>query len=224
LLSSDGIVTLAAIITYVPVNEFDRTWKLASFSSRTASLNDRPGFEFAPARDRRCRVWSTGGRYHAHPEWTHNIPHPVEAARGMEAAGDAYSPGWFELTLPKGAEVIIVVCADEEDPAPHGLRRPRPALSVGRGEGARDSGGGEGDLRRSKASQQVHEEEGTFPEPAHPDLFAAALARAASTFVVRRDDVRTVIAGYPWFLDWGRDSLIAARGLLAADGGKEVGR
>jgi len=33
---------------------------------------------------------------------------------------------------------------------------------------------------------------------------------------VRRDNFKTVIAGYPWFLDWGRDSLICARGLLAA--------
>ena len=33
---------------------------------------------------------------------------------------------------------------------------------------------------------------------------------------MRRDNFKTVIAGYPWFLDWGRDSLICARGLLAA--------
>ena len=42
------------------------------------------------------------------------------------------------------------------------------------------------------------------------------LQRAAKQFVVRRDEGKTVIAGYPWFLDWGRDSLICARGLLAA--------
>ncbi|MBN8249774.1 MAG: hypothetical protein J0L84_20325, partial [Verrucomicrobia bacterium] len=48
------------------------------------------------------------------------------------------------------------------------------------------------------------------------DGFARQLALASNAFVVRRDETRTVIAGYPWFLDWGRDSLIAARGLLAA--------
>ena len=48
-----------------------------------------------------------------------------------------------------------------------------------------------------------------------PD-FASQLEFAAKQFVVRRDDFKTVIAGYPWFLDWGRDSLICARGLLAA--------
>jgi glycogen debranching enzyme len=40
--------------------------------------------------------------------------------------------------------------------------------------------------------------------------------------VVRRNEGKTVIAGYPWFLDWGRDSLICARGLLAAGMTDEV--
>jgi predicted glycogen debranching enzyme len=46
--------------------------------------------------------------------------------------------------------------------------------------------------------------------------FETQLEHAAKQFVVRRDGGKTVIAGYPWFLDWGRDSLICARGLLAA--------
>lgn len=43
-----------------------------------------------------------------------------------------------------------------------------------------------------------------------------ALIRALNIYVVRRDDLQTVIAGYPWFLDWGRDTLIVLRGLIAA--------
>jgi len=39
---------------------------------------------------------------------------------------------------------------------------------------------------------------------------------AIADFVVKRDDTRTVIAGYPWFLDWGRDTLICLRGMIAA--------
>ena len=46
--------------------------------------------------------------------------------------------------------------------------------------------------------------------------FLSQLVVATKQFVVRRDAGKTVIAGYPWFLDWGRDSLICARGLLAA--------
>jgi predicted glycogen debranching enzyme len=48
------------------------------------------------------------------------------------------------------------------------------------------------------------------------------LRRAIDSFVVRRADSVTVIAGYPWFLDWGRDSLIAARGLITAERFTEV--
>lgn len=44
-----------------------------------------------------------------------------------------------------------------------------------------------------------------------PDI----LREAARQFLVRRDGGRSLLAGYPWFLDWGRDTLIAARGLLA---------
>jgi len=51
---------------------------------------------------------------------------------------------------------------------------------------------------------------------AAPPSFAEQLQRAIRAFVVRRDAGKTVIAGYPWFLDWGRDTLICARGLLAA--------
>jgi predicted glycogen debranching enzyme len=41
------------------------------------------------------------------------------------------------------------------------------------------------------------------------------LSRALSQFVVDRGALKTVIAGYPWFLDWGRDALIVVRGLIA---------
>jgi starch synthase (maltosyl-transferring) len=43
-----------------------------------------------------------------------------------------------------------------------------------------------------------------------------ALSAALDQYIVRRGDFQTVIAGFPWFLDWGRDTLIAARGMAAA--------
>jgi predicted glycogen debranching enzyme len=54
------------------------------------------------------------------------------------------------------------------------------------------------------------------------DPFASALLRASSAFVVRRGSGKTIIAGYPWFLDWGRDTFICARGILAAGHVEEV--
>jgi predicted glycogen debranching enzyme len=135
------------------------------------------GFEFTPAPDRQLRVFADAGEYHPQPEWCENIPHPVEQTRGQTASGDAYSPGWFEIPLAKGAEVTLVLTAEKEE--------------IKSGKRKAESG-------NSKNN------------------FAAQLEIAAKQFVVRRDEGKTVIAGYPWFLDWGRDSLICARGLLAA--------
>ncbi|MFZ7124864.1 MAG: amylo-alpha-1,6-glucosidase [Desulfobacterales bacterium] len=52
----------------------------------------------------------------------------------------------------------------------------------------------------------------TLPAP-NPET---ALLSAMDAYVVRRGEFSTVIAGYPWFLDWGRDTLIFVRGLIAA--------
>ncbi|MBR0458226.1 MAG: glycogen debranching enzyme N-terminal domain-containing protein [Victivallales bacterium] len=46
--------------------------------------------------------------------------------------------------------------------------------------------------------------------------FGEALLQSIRPFVVRRNEHHSVMAGYPWFLDWGRDTLICLRGLVAA--------
>ena len=149
------------------------------FSSNTRPLDGRAGFAFTPAADRQLRVFANHGEYHPEPEWCENIPHPVEQSRGQTGSGDAYSPGWFELPLPKGTSVRLVATAELD-----------------------------------AAALVVPDE----PNPSRPEhhTFEEQLNRAARAFVVRRDEGKTVIAGSPWFLEWGRDSLICARGLLAA--------
>ncbi len=57
---------------------------------------------------------------------------------------------------------------------------------------------------------------------ANADIPLIVAAREAiDAFIVKRDESLTVIAGYPWFLDWGRDTLICLRGILAAGMQKE---
>jgi glycogen debranching enzyme len=148
------------------------------------------GFAFTPASDRQLRVFADAGEYHPQPEWCENIPHPVEQSRGQVGSGDAYSPGWFELPLPKGASVTLVATAENETSIAQQPERQPPTR-----------------LETQTTKTAV-------PEAGAP--FAVQLLHAAKQFVVRRDQGKTVIAGYPWFLDWGRDSLICARGLLAA--------
>ncbi|HEY7480484.1 MAG TPA: amylo-alpha-1,6-glucosidase [Gemmatimonadales bacterium] len=48
--------------------------------------------------------------------------------------------------------------------------------------------------------------------------FASPLARAGDAYLVRRGSGLTIVAGYPWFTDWGRDTFIAIRGLCLATG------
>jgi starch synthase (maltosyl-transferring) len=139
------------------------------------------GFKFAPA-DYQLQVFSNAGEYHPQPEWCENIPHPVEQTRGQIGSGDAFSPGWFEIPLKKGARATLAATAETADATPNETK-----ISS----------------RKSPATETK-------------DSFESKLLQAAKQFVVHRDEGKTVIAGYPWFLDWGRDSLIAARGLLAA--------
>jgi glycogen debranching enzyme/glycosidase len=64
-----------------------------------------------------------------------------------------------------------------------------------------------------------------FPPPDSPVhlAFPERLHQALQAFIAHREDGLTVIAGYPWFLDWGRDTLIACRGLLAVGQAGETG-
>jgi predicted glycogen debranching enzyme len=48
--------------------------------------------------------------------------------------------------------------------------------------------------------------------------FGSRLERAGDAYVVRRGAGRTIVAGYPWFTDWGRDTFISLRGLCIATG------
>ena len=168
------------------------------FTSHTHTLTDRPGFSFTPAPDRRLRVFSDRGVYHPGEEWSFGVGHPVEVTRGQAGSGDAFSPGWFELPVAKGDAVTLVVTADSTDPLPDELL-------------------GFADQRRAALARAVE----TASIEAN-DRFGRQLVQSVRAFVVKRGTGRTVIAGYPWFLDWGRDSLICARGLIAAGMTEEV--
>ncbi len=73
--------------------------------------------------------------------------------------------------------------------------------------------------RISLAPTQLSENRG-LPSSDAPLL--DILERAMRQFIVRRGAHKTVIAGYPWFLDWGRDTFICARGLITAGRSEEV--
>jgi len=168
------------------------------FNASNQPLADQAGFAFTPSPDRQLRVFSNIGAYHPQPEWCYAIPHPVEQNRGQVPSGDAFSPGWFELPLDKAQTAMVVISAEN----------PAPTLAL---------------ITQGAIHHQVEKTRVLADAKlAEKDSFGQRLAIAARAFVARRGAGRTVIAGYPWFLDWGRDTFIAARGLLAAGMVSEV--
>jgi len=168
------------------------------FHTHSHPMSGRIGFEFTPGQDRQLRVFSDGGSYHHEPEWCMGVEHPVDASRGQAGQEDAYSPGWFELPMTKGGSWLLTLTAERADPSSQQLSD-FETERVRRNESA---------VNRAELDDN--------------DEFGRQLALAVQAFVVRRDQGKTVIADYPWFLDWGRDSLICARGLLAAGLHEEV--
>ncbi|MCL5099083.1 MAG: glycogen debranching enzyme N-terminal domain-containing protein, partial [Candidatus Omnitrophica bacterium] len=162
------------------------------FTANCRPLRNRAGFEFVPAADRHLRVFSDTGFYHHQVEWCYQIPYPVEQSRGMTASGDACSPGWFELPLPSGGSATLTASADPADPDPVWVKDFLP--------------------RRTRSNELALQRAGLHLN----DAFGRQLVLAIQAYVARRNGGKTVVAGYPWFLDWGRDSLICARGMLAA--------
>jgi starch synthase (maltosyl-transferring) len=162
------------------------------FASNCSTLDRLTGFEFTPDQNRQLRVVSTSGIYHPEPEWSEHVPHPIEASRGQTGEGDAYSPGWFELPLARGHDVSVVLSADI----------PPVSFDIVDEVFASRSVTNKLAVERAKLGST--------------DTFGRRLAQSARAFIVQRGTGDTVIAGYPWFLDWGRDTFISARGMLAA--------
>jgi predicted glycogen debranching enzyme len=77
-------------------------------------------------------------------------------------------------------------------------------MSAGDGDAARDTVG---------AFNQI-----IVTERNRRSAFRRAIDRAVDAYIVRRGHGKTIVAGYPWFTDWGRDTFIAIRGLCLASG------
>ncbi|MBC7794722.1 MAG: glycogen debranching enzyme family protein [Clostridia bacterium] len=133
----------------------------------------------------------------------------VEADRGYDARGAVWSPGYFTLELHRGMTASLVASTDEWPTidamqAEHALELEldrRKQLTVMAHESARTGIGAELVLA---ADQFIFTPRGRSE--------AAARSRAGG------DEMCSVIAGYHWFTDWGRDTMISLVGLTLATG------
>lgn len=133
----------------------------------------------------------------------------VEADRGYEAAGDLWSPGYFRADLSAGSDVTLV--ASTEDWGTVLALDPEPALRAEAERRERLLALAPESLRRGVPGELVLAADQFIVVPPGR-VEEAARARAAG------DEVRTVIAGYHWFTDWGRDTMIGLEGLTLVTG------
>jgi len=132
--------------------------------------------------------------------WYKNFIYETSAERGEPESEDQYNPGFFTTKLDQGYQVSILAS----------LRNQQTFSSEG---------------LRYREMQRLRKLTGRLPQS---DSFFLALADAADTFLVRRKSTgtKTILAGYHWFGDWGRDAMISIPGLTVVtkreDEGKEI--
>lgn len=136
------------------------------------------------------------GRYEAKPDWYRSFLYTAERDRGLDSVEDCASPGEFTFDLsPDAPEACLVFSANTP---------PDRSLPAG---GAVDMAAA---LRARETQRRT--------------ALGGRLERAADAYIVRRGIASTILAGYPWFTDWGRDTFIAIRGLCLATGRLETAR
>ena len=127
------------------------------------------------------------GSYRHQPDWYRNFVYEQERERGLDFTEDLAAPGSFEFDLTAG-QAVLIFAAEGVSGTDIAAEHSTETLFV--------------KLRARELSRR--------------SAFATALDRAADSYLVRRGDGKTIVAGYPWFTDWGRDTFISLRGLCIA--------
>lgn len=144
--------------------------------------------------------------YAATGHWYYRFSYPVEAERGLDHEEDHYNPGIFTVTLGPGETAAFA--AEALLDLPEGAD---PGLIP---------------LRLSSHQEEEDRLAGLERAAGFSDPFLRALTRAAQAFIVQRQSTgkASVIAGYPWFTDWGRDTFISLPGLALVTGRSAIAR
>lgn len=187
-----------------------------------------------------CKEASRRLRFDVDAVWHRNFHYAIEKQRGLDFVEDHFRPGFFRWR-PRGSGDRCVLVGHCDVPSP-ASPPPRP----GDGEALLHWALGhyEGEVgRRARIALGIQElapkavsGDGSAQSPPDDrarssstfDPLRARLLLAADDFIVRRETTgaATVLAGYPWFADWGRDAMISLPGLLLStrrfDVAKEV--
>ena len=122
--------------------------------------------------------------------WFYNFEYQRERERGLDYLEDLYSPFLLRFNLARSGTAAIIA-------------------STLRHEAAE---------ARMLEDEEIERREKIVTAAPSDDAFTQLLTAAADQFIVARGDQKTVIAGYPWFGDWGRDTMISLPGLTLVTG------
>jgi predicted glycogen debranching enzyme len=129
-------------------------------------------------------------------DWYRRFEYQAERERGLDFVEDLFNPCVLRFSLNSQSKATVVASTEE-----HNAKA---------AEQYRDS-----EISRRRANARC--------SPVEND-FVKALTAAADHYIVSRDDQKTVIAGYHWFSDWGRDTMIALPGLTLPTGRYDAAR
>jgi len=163
---------------------------------------------------------SSEGRYFAGKgKWVREIYFRVDSSRGESCLDDSFQPGLFELRIaPKERKDFYVIAT-----AGRNEKEARSIFSSICKEPDNAYLSYNQELERRKSLLTMFQER--FADVKMED-WLKWLILAADSFIVDRESTRTksVIAGYHWFEDWGRDSMISLPGLTLVTGRFEVAK
>ncbi|MBI1762758.1 MAG: amylo-alpha-1,6-glucosidase [Acidobacteria bacterium] len=128
--------------------------------------------------------------------WYRNFEYQAERERGLDYREDLFNPCVLRFDLRQAGQVAVIASTERVDVA-HVNEYKQTELA-----------------RRAAVLEP-------FAKAAE---LTRALAAAADQFIVKRDDGETIIAGYHWFSDWGRDTMIALPGLTLATGRYDIAK
>jgi|SRR5688572_14119934 len=128
--------------------------------------------------------------------WYRNFQYRVEQERGLDFQEDLFSPCAFTFDLSARNKISIIASTERRDASDADTYRDAEIE------------------RRIRLNQRVP----------GSNKFVARLNTAADQFVVARQRATTLIAGYHWFADWGRDTMISLPGLTLVNGRWEIAR
>ncbi|MFP4654706.1 MAG: amylo-alpha-1,6-glucosidase [Methanohalobium sp.] len=136
----------------------------------------------------------SNAKYHPEGTWYYNVEYDIERYRGLEYQEDNYNPGFFEIELEKGVNHVFVVASTNE---------------ISKLEKDDIDGIYYREVKRIKSLGSGLNED-----------FISCLSKTADSFVVDRKSTesKSIIAGYHWFSDWGRDAMISLPGLTLVTG------